>query len=112
MVFPFGLCNTLASFWWDVTAIFSDLMHDCVEIYMDEFTIYDNIFEWALSNLKKVLERSKETHLALINTKCHMLMKEVIVLAHYISIVGIKVDPTKIKVILSLPSPKSEKGGM
>jgi hypothetical protein len=47
-------------------AIFSDLVHDCVEIYMDEFTIYGETFEEALSNLEKLLIRFQETNLSLI----------------------------------------------
>eukprot|EP00253_Pinus_taeda_P036071 PITA_36071 len=39
-VLPFGLCNAAATFQRAVLGIFSDLIHDCVEVYMDEFTVY------------------------------------------------------------------------
>jgi hypothetical protein len=38
-----------------VLGIFSDLIHDCVEVYMDDFIFYGNTFEEALANLEKVL---------------------------------------------------------
>ena len=38
-----------------------------------------------------------------------MLLTKGIVLGHHVSSQGIKVDPTKIKVIVGLPSPKSQK---
>ena len=38
-----------------------------------------------------------------------MLLTEGIVLGHHVSSQGIKVDPTKIKVIVGLPSPKNQK---
>jgi len=39
-VLPFGLCNTLTTFQKVVLSIFSELVHDAVEIYMDDFTPY------------------------------------------------------------------------
>ena len=51
----------------------------------------------------------KETHLTLSSSKFHMLMEEGFVLRHYISTIGIKVDPNKIKVIISLHRPKTQK---
>ena len=38
-----------------------------------------------------------------------MLLTEGIVLGHHISPKGIKVDPTKVEIILKLPSPKNQK---
>jgi hypothetical protein len=59
--------------------------------------------------LERVLIRCREACLALSNEKCRMLSKEGIVLGHHISSAGIKVDPTKIKVIMDLPAPRSQK---
>ena len=57
IVFPFGLCNAPATFQRAVLVIFVDLIHDCVEVYMDDFTSYGNTFQEALDNLEKVLIR-------------------------------------------------------
>eukprot|EP00253_Pinus_taeda_P028310 PITA_28310 len=59
-------------------------------------------------NLEKVLKRCIEAHLALSTEKCHMMMNEGIVLGHYVSLLGIHVDPAKIQVILTLPIPKTQ----
>jgi hypothetical protein len=56
-VFPFGLCNEPTTFQRAVLGIFYDLIHDCVEVYMDEFSMYGDFFEEALDNLEKVLIR-------------------------------------------------------
>ena len=64
-VLPFGLCNAPATFHKPILGIFSDLVDDSVEIYMDEFTPYGNSFEEGLVNLEKVLERCKQTHVSL-----------------------------------------------
>ena len=88
-VLPFGLCNAPATFQRAVLEIFSDLVNDSVEIYMDDFTPYGNSFEEALDNLEKVLKRCKQTHLSLSTEKCHMMMQEGIVLGHFILAAGI-----------------------
>jgi len=66
-VLPFWLCNACATFQRVVLGIFSDLLHDCVEVYMDDFTFYGNTFEKVLENLEKNLIRCQETNLALSN---------------------------------------------
>jgi hypothetical protein len=84
-VLPFGLCNALATFQRVVIGIFFDLIHDCVEIYMDDFTTYGDEFNQALDNLEKTLIRCKEAHVALSNEKFQMMLTEGIVLGHHIS---------------------------
>ena len=66
---------------------------------MDDFKPYRDSFETTLVNLEKVLERCEQNNVALSTEKCHMMMTEGIVLGHFISADGIKVDPTKPKVI-------------
>jgi hypothetical protein len=68
-VLPFGLCNAPATFQRVVLGVFADLIHDCVEVYMDDFTVYGNTFEEALSNLEEVLIRCQESNLALSHEK-------------------------------------------
>jgi hypothetical protein len=65
-------------------------------------------FDQALSNLEKVLERCIATRLCLSHEKCHMMMTEGVVIGHYVSAHGIKVDPTKIEVILKFPTPHTQ----
>ena len=43
-VLPFGLCNAPATFQREVLGIFYDLIHDCVEVFMDDFSVYGNDF--------------------------------------------------------------------
>eukprot|EP00253_Pinus_taeda_P028586 PITA_28586 len=56
-VLPFGLCNAPATFQRAVIGIFSDMLNDSLEIFMDDFTPYGVNFEDALQNLEKVLKR-------------------------------------------------------
>jgi len=108
-ILPFGLCNAPATFQRSILAIFADLIHECVEVYMDDFIVYGNAFDDCLNNLEKVLKRCIETNLSLSNEKCFMMLTEGIVLGHHISSSGIKVDPAKIQVIVNLMPPKTKK---
>ena len=95
IVLEFVLCNTPATFQRVVLGIFVDLIHDYVEVYMDDFLAYGNTFQEALDNLEKVLIRCQETNLAHSHKKCKMLLTEGIVLGYHVSSQGIKVDPAK-----------------
>ncbi|KAL4308723.1 hypothetical protein GQ457_01G012200 [Hibiscus cannabinus] len=90
---PFGLCNAPATFQRCMTAIFSDLNEDCLEIFMDDFSTFGDNFDNCLSNLEKVLKRCKETNLVLNWEKCHFMVDEGIVLGHKISSKGMKGRP-------------------
>jgi len=73
-VLPFDLCNAPATFQRAVLGIFAKLIHDCVEVYMYEFTLYGNTYQEALDNIKKVLIRCQEMNLSLSHEKCKMLL--------------------------------------
>ncbi|CAA7018806.1 unnamed protein product [Microthlaspi erraticum] len=106
---PFGLCNAPATFQRAMLSIFSDLIEEMVEVFMDDFSVYGSSFSSCLSNLCRVLKRCEETGLVLNWEKCHFMVKEGIVLGHKISEKGIEVDKAKIEVMVQLGEPKSVK---
>ncbi|RDX60561.1 Retrovirus-related Pol polyprotein, partial [Mucuna pruriens] len=101
---PFGLCNAPSTFQRCMMSIFSDLLQDCMEVFMDDFTVYADSFEACLNNLSKVLKRCIDTSLMLNFEKCHFMVTEGIVLGHLVSNRGIEVDKAKIDIITSLPN--------
>jgi len=52
---PFGLCNALATFQRYMFSIFSDLVEQCMKIFMDDFFVFGSSFDDYLSNMRKVL---------------------------------------------------------
>ena len=106
---PFGLCNAPATFQRCMLHIFSDMVEKCMEVFMDDFSVYGSSFENCLNNLEKVLIRCKEKNLVLNWEKCHFMVTQGIVLGHVISPQGIEVDKAKISVIKNLPVPKTVK---
>ncbi|KAG7599431.1 Reverse transcriptase domain [Arabidopsis suecica] len=106
---PFGLCNAPATFQRCMTSIFSDLIEEMVEVFMDDFSVYGSSFSSCLLNLCRVLTRCEETNLVLNWEKCHFMVREGIVLGHKISEKGIEVDKGKIEVMMQLQPPKTVK---
>ncbi|RDY07514.1 Retrovirus-related Pol polyprotein, partial [Mucuna pruriens] len=104
---PFDLCNAPSTFQHRMISIFSDLLRDSMEVFMDDFTVYANSFEACLNNLSKVLKRCMDTNLVLNFEKCHFMVTEGIVLGHLVSNRGIEVDKAKIDIVTSLPNPTS-----
>jgi hypothetical protein len=86
---PFSLCNTLASFYRWMMAIFSEFIKEIVEVFMDDFSVYIKTFMDCLANLDKVLTRCAEVELVLNWEKCHFMVKQGIVLKHVLSERGI-----------------------
>ncbi|GKE68538.1 reverse transcriptase domain-containing protein [Tanacetum coccineum] len=106
---PFRLCNAPATFQRCMTAIFHELIEDSIEVFMDDFSIFDNSFDHCLKNLEKMLKRCEETNLVLNWEKFHFMVREGIVLGHKVSGSGIKFDKSKIEAISKLPYPTNVK---
>ncbi|GKC77605.1 reverse transcriptase domain-containing protein, partial [Tanacetum coccineum] len=106
---PFGLCNAPATFQRCMLAIFHDMIKESVEVFLDDFSIFENSFDNCLNDLDKMLQRCKYAHLVLNWEKCHFMVKEGIVLDHKVSNLGLEVDKAKIDVISKLPPPTNIK---
>ena len=78
----FGLCNALATFQRCMITIFSDMVEEIMEVFMDDFLVSGTSFDHCLHNLARVLQRYEEKNLVLNWEKCHFMVKEGIFLGH------------------------------
>jgi hypothetical protein len=106
---PFGLCNAPATFQRCMMSIFSDMVGETMEVFMDDLSVFGNTFDDCLDNLGKVLARCEEKNLMLNWEKCHFMVSSGIVLGYILSSKGIEVDKSKIELITKLPTPKTVK---
>nr|GEX97647.1 reverse transcriptase domain-containing protein [Tanacetum cinerariifolium] len=104
------LCNAPGTFQRCMMAIFHDMIEKTMEVFMNDFLVFGNLFRTCLSYLEKMLQRCKDTNLCLNWEKSHFMVKEGIVLGHKISKNGIEVDKAKVDVIAKLPHPSTVKG--
>jgi hypothetical protein len=106
---PFGLCNAPASFQHCMMSVFSEIIEEIVEVFMDDFSVHGKTFMDCLANLDKVLTRCAEVDLVLNWEKCHFMVNQGIVLGHVISKRGIEVDKAKVETVEQLSPPTDVK---
>jgi hypothetical protein len=91
------------------TTLLHDVMHKELEVYVDDMIVKSATRGEHITNLRKFFERIKKYKLRLNPNKCSFGVTAVKLLGHMVSSRGIEVDPTKIKAILEMPPPKTEK---
>ena len=91
-------------------SMFSDLVEEAMEIFMDDFSVYGSSFGKCLEILDTILQRCRDKNLALNWEKCHFVVTEGIDLGHKISAVGLEVDQAKVVIIKTLLPPTTVKG--
>ena len=101
IVMPFGLKNAGATYQRMATTLLHDMMPQPCEIQGER--------EGHIINLRKFFERIKEYRLRLNPHKCTFGVTAGKLLGFLVSDREIEVDSSKIKAILEMPPPKSEK---
>ena len=61
----FELCNASTTFQRCMMSMFSNLVEEAMEIFMDDFSIYGSSFEKFLKKLETLLQRCQDKNLAL-----------------------------------------------
>ena len=91
------------------TALLHDMTHNEVEVYVDDMIVKSKDREGQIANLRKFFERIEEYRLILNPQKCTFGVIAGKLLGFLVSDRGVEADPSKIKAILDMPPPKSEK---
>ena len=106
---PFGLKNAGATYQRAATTLFHEMMHRDVEVYVDDMIVKSQGRADHLEALERFFERIRKFRLRLNPKKCTFGVTSGKLLGHMVSERGIEVDPDKIKAILDMPAPKTEK---
>src|ERR1043165_9637713 len=107
-VMPFGLKNAGATYQRMATTVFHDMIHQEVEVYVDDMIVKSRTPYGHLEALEKFFLRLRKFNLKLNPAKCLFGASSGIFLGHLISKIGIEVDPSKAKAILGMPPPRTE----
>ena len=108
-VMPFGLKNAGATYQRMATAMFHDMIHKEVEVYVDDMMVKSKTREEHPAALEKFLQRVEKYSLRLNPKKCVFGVTSGKMLGYTVSQKGIEVDPDKAKAIREMPIPKTEK---
>ena len=106
---PFGLKNTNATYQRMVIAMFHDMIHKEVKVYVDDMMVKLETREGYPATLEKFLRRVKKYSLRLNPKKCVFEVTSSKMVGYIVSQKGIKVDQDKTKAIRKMPVPKIEK---
>ena len=104
---PFGLTVAPSVYQNTMNEVLSDLIGNCIMVYIDDVIIYSKNLEDHWRHLEMVFERLNKAGMRLKPSKCHFLKKEVLYLGHIITTEGSYPDPEKVKVIYQLEPPKT-----
>ena len=109
-VMSFGLKNARATYQQAMVALFHDMMHKEIEVYVDDMIAKSRTEREHLINLQNLFEWRHKYQLRLNPPppKCTFGVKSGKLLGFVISQRGIEVDPDKVKVILDMPELRTE----
>ena len=97
MVMPFGLKNVRATYQRMATALLHDMMHNKVEVYVNDMIVKSKDRKSHTINLRKFFERIKEYRLRLNPQKCTFEVTIGKLLGFLVSDRGTEVNPSMIK---------------
>ncbi|XP_056695154.1 uncharacterized protein [Spinacia oleracea] len=106
-VMPFGLTNPPAIFMDQRNRSFHVYLDKCVVVFIDDILVYSKDEQDHDKHLRPILDVLRKQKWFAKLSKCEFWLKEVAFLGHVISKDGVKVDPSKIKVVVEWESPKS-----
>ena len=92
-----------------MVTLLHDLIHKEIEVYVDDMSAKSDTEEEHLVHLEKLFERLRQFFLRLNLNKCTFGVRSSKLLGFIVSETGIEVDPTKVKAIQEMPTPKTEK---
>ena len=108
-VMPFGFKNVGAVYQRVMVALFYDIIHHEIEVYVDDMIARSQTEEEHLGHLQKLFARLKEYKLRLNPSKCTFGVRSGKLLGFIVSNKGIEVDLAKVKAIQEIPAPRTEK---
>ena len=105
LVMPFGLTNAPTIFMVLINRVFRPYVDQFVVVFIDDILVYSKDAQEHEKHMRIVLETLREKRLYAKLSKCDFWLKEVSFLGHIMSAEGIRVDPTKIEVVVNWKPP-------
>jgi len=106
---PFGLKNTGATYQRAMVTLFHDMIHKEIKLYVDDVIAKSISKEEHIFNLKKLFERLRKYKPRSNPAKCTFGLKFRKLSGFIVSQRGIEVDLDKVRAILEMPHPCTEK---
>ena len=108
-VMPFRLKKVGATYQIVMVTLFHDMMHKEIEVYVDDMIAKSREGESHAANFRKLFERLRKSQLKLNPSKCTFRVTSGKLLGFIVCSHEIEVDPSKIKAILNMFMPRTQK---
>ena len=110
LVMFFGLTNSPATFQTMMNNIFrKEIAKGWVVIYMDDILVFSKDKKQHQEQVKRILEKLRQHQLSLKAEKCYFDKEEIDFLGLIITEKGIQMDPNKVKVVTTWPTPTTKR---
>jgi hypothetical protein len=106
LVMSFGLCNAPTTFMRVMNDVFRPFLDDFVIVYLDDILIFSGTWDEHVRHVKQVLDTLQREKLYVKLSKCEFGKTALVYLGHIVGGGQLKIDPSKIDVIVNWPEPK------
>jgi hypothetical protein len=103
----FGICNALKTFMHVMNDVFKPFLDDVVIVYLDDILVFSGTWDEHVRHVKQVLDTFQREKLYVKQSKCEFGKTALVYLGHIVGGGQLKIDPSKIDVIVKWPEPKS-----
>jgi hypothetical protein len=103
----FGICNALKNFMCVMNEVFRPFLDDFMIVYLDDILVFSGTWDEHVRNVKKVLDTLQREKLYVKISKCEFGKTALVYLGHIVGGGRLKIDSSKIDVIVNWPEPKS-----
>jgi hypothetical protein len=107
LVMSFGICNALATFVRVMNDVFKPFLDDFVIVYLDYIIFFSGTWDEHVRHVKQVLDTFQRENLYVKLSKCEFGKTALVYLGHIVGGGHLKIDPSKIDVIVKWSKPKS-----
>ena len=104
---PFGLTNAPATFMRVMNDVVRPFIDDFVIVYLDDIIVFNKTWEEHSKHVKQTLDVLKKENLYVKLSKCEFGKTSLNYLGHIVGGGELKIDPSKVEVIVNWPKPKS-----
>jgi hypothetical protein len=101
----FGLCNALTTFMRVMNDVFMPFLDDFVIVYLYDILIFSGTWDEHVRHVKQVLDNFRREKFYVKLSKCEFGKTTLVYLGHIVGGVQLKIDPSKINVIVNWPNP-------
>ena len=104
---PFGICNAPTTFMRVMNDVFMHLIDDFMIVYLDDILVFSGTWDEHVRHVKQVLDTLQREKLYVKLSKCEFGKTALVYLGHIVGGGQLKIDPSKVDVIVNWPTTKS-----